>query len=136
VDIENSMKIAAAGMRAQGTRIRVVAENLANADSTAATPDGLPYRRKTVTFANELDRALGVSTVRVDRVGLDSSDFVRRFQPGHPAADESGYVLFPNVSTLVESMDMREAQRSYEANLSVIDASKQMLLRTLDLIRN
>jgi len=136
VDIENSMKIAAAGMRAQGTRIRVIAENMANANSTAATPDGLPYRRKTVTFANELDRALGVNTVRVDRVGLDSSDFVRRFQPGHPAADESGYVLFPNVSTLVEAMDMREAQRSYEANLSVIDASKQMLLRTLDVIRN
>jgi flagellar basal-body rod protein FlgC len=136
VDIENSMKIAAAGMRAQGTRIRVVAENMANAGSTAATPDGLPYRRKTVTFANELDRALGVSTVRVDRVGLDNSDFVRRFQPGHPAADESGYVLFPNVNTLVESMDLREAQRSYEANLSVIDSSKQMLLRTLDLIRN
>lgn len=136
MDIENSMKIAAAGMRAQGTRIRVVAENMANAGSTAATPDGLPYRRKTVTFANELDRALGVSTVRVDRVGLDNSDFVRRFQPGHPAADESGYVLFPNVNTLVESMDLREAQRSYEANLSVIDSSKQMLLRTLDLIRN
>lgn len=135
MDLDNAMKISASGMRAQGTRLRVIAENLANSNSTAATPDSLPYRRKTVSFANELDRSLGVDTVRVKRVGLDNSDFQRRFEPGHPAADPQGYVLYPNVNSLIETMDMREAQRSYEANASVIEASKMMLMRTLDILR-
>jgi flagellar basal-body rod protein FlgC len=135
MDLDNAMKISAAGMRAQGTRLRVIAENLANANSTAATPDSLPYRRKTVSFANELDRSLGLDTVRVKRVGLDNGDFQRRFEPGHPAADPQGYVLYPNINSLIETMDMREAQRSYESNASVIEASKMMLMRTLDILR-
>lgn len=136
MDLDNAMRISAAGMRAQGTRIRVVAENVANSGSTAATPDGLPYRRKVVTFANELDRAIGVDTVRIKRIGYDNGDFQRRYEPGHPSADSSGYVLYPNVNSLVEVMDMREAQRSYEANLNVIDSSKQMVMRTIDLLRS
>jgi flagellar basal-body rod protein FlgC len=135
MDLDNAMKISAAGMRAQGTRLRVIAENLANSNSTAATPDSLPYRRKTVSFANELDRSIGLDTVRVKRVGLDNGDFQRRYEPGHPAADPQGYVLYPNVNSLIEAMDMREAQRSYEANASVIEASKTLLMRTLDIIR-
>ncbi|WP_207476438.1 flagellar basal body rod protein FlgC [Arenibaculum pallidiluteum] len=135
MELDRTMQISAAGMKVQGVRLRVIAENLANADSTAPTPDGLPYRRKTVTFKNELDRELGVNTVRIDKVGVDRSDFERRYEPGHPSADAEGYVMMPNVNSLVESMDMREAQRSYEANLNVIDASKQMVMRTIDLLR-
>ncbi|HZH27251.1 MAG TPA: flagellar basal body rod protein FlgC [Azospirillaceae bacterium] len=136
MDINSAMKISASGMRAQGARLRVIAENLANAQSTASSPDGLPYRRKTITFANEMDRALGVEAVKVKRIGVDSSDFQRRYEPGHPSADAQGYVLYPNVNSLIEAMDMREAQRSYEANVNVIDASKTMLMRTLDIIRS
>jgi len=136
MDINSAMKISAAGMRAQGARLRVIAENLANVHSTASSPDGLPYRRKTITFANEMDRALGAEVVKVKRIGVDSSDFQRRYEPGHPSADAQGYVLYPNVNSLIEAMDMREAQRSYEANVNVIDASKTMLLRTLDIIRS
>jgi flagellar basal-body rod protein FlgC len=130
-----SMRISAAGMKAQGTRLRVIAENLANADSLGQSPGADPYRRKTVTFRNELDRSIGMDTVRVDKIGVDRSDFEKRFDPNHPAADEDGYVLVPNVNALVEMMDMREAQRSYEANLSVIKASRKMLASTIDLLR-
>jgi flagellar basal-body rod protein FlgC len=135
MDLDRTLQISAAGMKAQGVRLRVVAENIANADSTATTPEGLPYRRKTVTFQNALDRELGVDTVRVAQVGVDRGDFERRYEPGHPSADAEGYVLMPNVNTLIESMDMREAQRSYEANLNVIDTSRQMVTRTIDLLR-
>ena len=130
-----SMRISAAGMKAQGTRLRVIAENIANADSLGQTPGEAPYRRKTVTFRNELDRSIGLDTVRVDKIGVDRSDFEKRFDPNHPAADEGGYVLVPNVNALVEMMDMREAQRSYEANLSVIKASRSMLNNTIDVLR-
>ena len=135
MDIADSIRIATSGMRAQGTRIRIVAENLANAESTGATAEDLPYRRQTVTFAAELDRASGVETVTVGRVGVDPSPFVRRHAPGHPAADAEGYVLMPNVNTLVEMMDLREAQRSYEANLRVVESARGMIQRTLDLLR-
>ena len=111
------------------------AENIANADSLGQTPGEAPYRRKTVTFSNELDRSIGLDTVRVDKIGVDRSDFEKRFDPNHPAADEDGYVLVPNVNALVEMMDMREAQRSYEANLSVIKASRSMLNNTIDVLR-
>ena len=134
-DLYNTMAVSASGMKAQGTRLRVIAENLANANTTAETPGDLPYRRKTVTFANELDRQLGVDTVRVAKIGVDKSDFQRRYDPSHPSADADGYVLLPNVNTVVESMDMREAQRSYEANLSVIESARQMLSRTIDILR-
>jgi len=136
MDLDQSMRISAAGMKVQGIRLRLIAENIANADSTAPTPDSLPYRRKTVTFKNALDREAGVNLVRVDKIGVDRSDFERRYDPSHPSADPEGYVLKPNVNMLIESMDMREAQRSYEANLNVVDASKQMVMRTIDLLRS
>ena len=119
-DLLKTLQISAAGMKAQGTRLRVVSENLANADSLPTQPGELPYRRKVVTFKNELNRAINATTVSVDRIQPDLSDFTRRYDPSHPAADKDGYVLAPNVNSLVEMMDMREAERSYEANLNVI----------------
>jgi len=135
MDLFNTIQISAAGMKVQGARLRVTAENLANANSTAPTPGDLPYRRKVILFQNALDKELGMETVQVKKIDVDRSDFVRRYDPGHPSADANGYVLMPNVSTLTESMDMREAQRSYEANLNVIDNTRQMIMRTLDLLR-
>lgn len=136
MDLMNSLAISAAGMKVQGTRLRVIAENLANANSTAASPGDLPYRRKLVLFENALNRELGVHNVKVKKIDVDRSDFQRRYDPGHPSADREGYVLLPNVNSLVESMDMREAQRSYEANLNTIDATRQMIMRTVELLRN
>lgn len=134
-DLLRTLRISAAGMKAQGTRLRVVSENVANADSLATQPGGLPYRRKVVTFRNELDRTVGIDTVRVDQIKTDQSKFQRRYDPSHPAAGQDGYVLAPNVNSLVEMMDMREAQRSYEANLNVIKSSKTMLQQTIGLLR-
>lgn len=135
MDLKNAIAAASSGMKAQGARLKTIAENLANANTTAETPGDLPYRRKVVVFKNELDRELGVNTVRVAKVDVDKKDFQRRYDPTHPSADADGYVLLPNVNSLIESMDMREAQRSYEANLSVIDASRTMLSRTIELLR-
>ena len=135
MDLQNSLVISASGLRAQSERMRVIAENLANADSTALVPDGDPYRRKIVTFANVLDRERGVSTVQVSRIMPAPGQFGTRFDPNHPAADGAGYVATPNVNTLVEMMDMRQAQRSYEANLSAMETSKAMLVRTIDLLK-
>ena len=134
MDLIKSMMISAAGMRAQNMRMRVIAENLANAESVASHPGEDPYRRKVVSFKNELDRELGIPLVKVDRITTDRSEFGKRFDPGNPAADAQGYVKLPNVRPLIETMDMRQAQRSYEANLNAIEASKQMLLRTIDLL--
>ncbi len=134
-ELFKSMNISASGMKAQGTRLRIISENVANAGSTALGPGEQPYRRKLVTFGNRLDRALGVDLVEIDRVSRDPSAFERRYQPGHPAADAKGYVEFSNVNSLVELTDMREAQRSYEANLKVLQASRSMLQRTIDLLR-
>lgn len=134
-DLLRTLRISASGMKAQGTRLRVISENVANANSLPTQPGGLPYRRKVVTFQNQLDQATGVNMVRVDRIKTDLSDFQQRYDPSHPAADANGYVLAPNVSTLVEMSDMREAQRSYEANLNVIKASKSMLQETIGLMR-
>jgi len=135
MDLRDSLNAAAAGMKVQGARIKVIAENMANADSTGETPNDLPYRRKVITFENVLDRELGMQTVRVHKIDKDRSDFKRVYDPTHPSANGDGYVLMPNVNTLVESNDMREAQRSYEANLSVIEASKTLLMRTIDILR-
>jgi len=134
-DLTNSMSISAAGLKAQGERLRVISENIANAGSTAVSPDSDPYRRKLVTFGNELSRELGTELVEVMKVSRDNSEFGLRYQPGHPAADDSGYVKVSNVNTLVEMTDMREAQRSYEANLKMIRAARNMLERTIDLLR-
>ena len=134
-DLLKSLNISASGMKAQGTRLRIIAENIANAGSTALTPEGEPYRRKLITFGSTLNRELGVDLVEVQRVSRDPSEFGLRYQPGHPAADETGYVKTSNVNTLVEMTDMREAQRSYEANLRVMQSSQRMLQRTIDLLR-
>ena len=134
-ELFRSMRMSAAGMKTQGTRLRVISENIANAESLPQQPGELPYRRRVVMFKNELDRAIGTKTVRVDKIRTDLSEFQRRYDPAHPAADENGYVLTPNVNTLVEMMDMREAQRSYEANLSVIKASKTMLQSAIEILR-
>lgn len=134
MDLDKSFAIAFAGMDAQGQRLKVIAENLANVDSTAQAPGGDPYKRKIITFEDSLDRTLGVEKVRVAGIRTINEGLGRRYEPGHPAADASGYVTTPNVNSITELMDMREAQRSYEANLNVIDAAKAMLSRTIDLI--
>lgn len=133
-DLTTVMAIASSGLRAQSARMKVVAENIANASTTPTQPGELPYQRKVVSFKNEFDRALGVNVVKVDSVKKDNSAFEKKFDPSHPAANEEGYILTPNVKTIMEGMDMRQAQRSYEANLNVIDASRTMLMRTIDLL--
>ncbi len=130
-----SLKVAASGLEAQSTRIRIVSENLANARSTGDTPGADPFRRKTVTFAAELDRATGSSLVEVERLGQDESDFSTEYDPGNPAANEQGIVKMPNVNMLVEMADMREANRSYEANLQSIKQSRDLISATIDLLR-
>ncbi len=134
MDLLDAMAQAAKGMKAQGVRMRVISENLANADTAAQTQNGLPYQRKTVTFKNVLDKASGQREVAVDKITQDRSDFILKYDPNHPAADKNGYIKMPNVNPLIEMMDMREAQRSYEANLGVIEMAKGMLMRTLDLL--
>lgn len=133
-DITTAMQISAAGMRAQSGRIRVVAENLANANSTAEAPGLDPYRRQVPVFSTYVDRALGAELVEVSRVTLDPSEFTLRFDPSHPAANEEGYILLPNVNPLVEMMDLREAQRSYEANLGALDTMRSMAASTLRIL--
>ncbi|MEQ8164938.1 MAG: flagellar basal body rod protein FlgC [Alphaproteobacteria bacterium] len=135
MDLKDALTISASGLKAQGARMKVIAQNVANASSAADTPEGEPYRRKTISFKNELDREKGVETVAVKKIGEDKSDFVKTHDPSHPAADDNGFVMMPNVNTLIEVMDMREAQRSYEANLNVIEVSKTMLRSTLGIIR-
>ena len=135
MDLTRTLAISASGMAAQTTRLRVIAENLANQDSTGSTPDADPYRRKTVAFTDRMDQALGVATVRVDRIGQDQSAFPLRYDPGNPAADPKGYVRTPNVNSFVEVMDMREAERSYSANLQVMQVSRGMLTRAIDLLK-
>jgi flagellar basal-body rod protein FlgC len=134
-DFVSSLKIAASGLTAQTARMRVIAENIANADSAGKTPEDQPYRRRIPTFEAIMDPETGTETVKVGKIAQDMSDFESRYEPGHPAADKNGYVKYPNVDTLVESMDMREAQRTYEANLNVVSVTKQMLSRTLDLLK-
>ncbi|SDG26851.1 MULTISPECIES: flagellar basal body rod protein FlgC [Thalassobaculum] len=135
MELINAIKISASGMKAQGTRLRVVAENVANADSMGNKPGDDPYRRKTITFQDQLDRTLNADLVSVKKIGRDMSDFDLSYEPYHPLADENGYVKKPNVNSLIELTDMKEAQRGYEANLSVIDSSKAMIQRTIELLR-
>lgn len=134
-DFLSSLRIAATGLHAQTARMRVIAENIANADSAGKTPGEEPYRRRVPTFQSVYDAEAGGRTVKIGRLAYDLSDFETRFEPGHPAADEHGYVKYPNVDPLVEAMDMREAQRTYEANLNVVSVTRQMLGRTLDILR-
>ena len=136
MDLMQAMEIASKGMRAQGVRMRVISENIANAETTGKSPEELPYRRQLVTFKNLLDRKVGVKHVEVDDIVTDDSDFRMKYDPEHPAADERGYIRLPNVNALVEMMDMREAQRTYEANLGVISMTRSMLNRAIDLLRS
>lgn len=134
-DLLSTLSISGSGMKVQSYRLRVISQNIANADSLPQQPGQLPYRRKIITFKNELDKATGLDEVAVDRVTVDRSPFGKRYDPTHPAANAQGYVQTPNVNILVETMDMREAQRSYDANLNVIKSSKSMLMDTIDVLR-
>jgi flagellar basal-body rod protein FlgC len=135
MDLAEALTISAAGMNAQTTRLRVIAENLANQDSTGSTQGATPYRRKMTVFANVLDRSSGIEKVRVASIEPDRSDFPQKYDPSNPAADATGYVRTPNVNSFVEVMDMREAERSYSANLTVMQASRSMLNRVIDLLK-
>ena len=135
MDFLKSIALAASGLRAQAGRIRIISQNIANADSTAPNAGTDPYRRKIPTFRAEMDRALGTNVVAMGRVRTDPTDFRNKYEPGHPSADAGGYVKYPNVNSLVEMTDMREAQRSYEANLNVIGSTRRMIQRTLDILR-
>ena len=134
-DFHSSLRIAATGLHAQTARMRVIAENIANADSAGKTPGEDPYRRRVPTFEAVMDQEAGGKIVKIGRLAYDLSDFQSRYEPGHPAADEQGYVRYPNVNTLIESMDMREAQRTYEANLNIVSVTRQMLGSTIDILR-
>ena len=135
MDMTTALEISARGMTAQTARLRVIAENLANQDTTGSTPGSAAYRRKTVTFENRLDRALGAQTVQVRKVAPDPSDLPLRYDPSNPAANAQGYVQTSNVNTFVELMDMREAQRSYSANLATMSATRSMLNRAIELLK-
>jgi flagellar basal-body rod protein FlgC len=135
MDLTQALTISASGMNAQTERLRVIAENLANQDSTGSTPGATPYQRKTVLFQNVLDRSLGAETVQVKAVVPDKSAFPQKYDPSNPAANTQGYVTEPNVNSFVELMDMREAERSYSANLNVMQASRSMLSRVIDLLK-
>ncbi len=135
MDLMKSMMVAASGLRAQSGRMRIISENIANANSTAETPGGDPYRRRMPTFEAHFDREMSVHTVRMGKFRFDQTEFGKKYEPGHPSADQEGYIKTPNVNSLVEMMDMREAQRSYEANLNVIKTTRTMAVRTLDILR-
>ena len=134
MDFSKSMSVAASGMRAQTERMKIISENIANANSTSPTKGGDPYRRKIPTLTSDFDRELGANLVNAGKPLPDKSDFRSQYDPGNPNADSQGYVKLPNVDSLVEIMDMREAQRSYEADLSVMDSTKQMMAKTVDLL--
>ncbi|MDB5634899.1 MAG: flagellar basal-body rod protein FlgC [Tardiphaga sp.] len=134
-DFTRSMGIATSGLRAQAGRMRVISENVANSESTAQTPGGDPYRRKVPTFTSELDRSLDAKVVGLGRIKPDMSTFRMKYEPGNPSADAAGNVKYPNVNSLVEMTDLKEAQRSYEANLNVISATRRMIQRTLDILK-
>jgi flagellar basal-body rod protein FlgC len=131
-----AMKVAGSGLEAQSTRLRIVSENIANARSTGDTPGSDPYRRKTITFGAEVDKANSVTTVGVKKVGQDKAKFVEEYDPDSPAADSKGYVKMPNVNVLVEMADMREANRSYEANLQTIKQSRDLINSTIELLKS
>lgn len=135
MDLKTSLYIAAAGLRAQSGRMRIIAENLANADSVSATGTGEPYRRRITTISSEFDRELNANVVKLGDPVNDQADFRLQYDPGNPSADKQGYVHLPNVNALIEMMDMRDAQRTYESNLQVMEGARSMLVRTIDLLR-
>ena len=134
-DFARSMRIATSGMRAQAGRMRVISENIANADSTAPAAGGDPYRRKVPTFSSALDRTLDAKVVTLGKIRTDTSAFRVKYEPSNPSADATVNVKYPNVNPLIEMTDMRDAQRSYEANLNIISATRRMIQRTLDILK-
>jgi flagellar basal-body rod protein FlgC len=135
MDLMKSIQVAVSGLKAQSGRMRVISENIANADSVPQNPNADPYRRKIPTFERRFDRELEAETVRLGKIGRDQKAFQTRLEPGHPAADRNGYVKIPNVNSTIESMDLREAQRAYEANLNVVTSTRRMIQRTLEILR-
>ncbi len=135
MDITKALTLSARGMDVQTARLRTIAENLANQDTTGSTPGAEPYRRKVITFENRMDAALGATTVRVKTIAPDQSELPTRFDPSHPAADAKGYVKTPNVNSFIEVMDMREAQRGYSANMNVMEVTRSMLTRTIEMLK-
>ena len=135
MDFLKSLAIAASGLRAQAGRMRIISENIANADSTSSAPGADPYRRKIASFTSELDRSLDAQVVTLGNTQTDSSAFQVKYEPGNPSADQNGNVKYPNVNSLVEMADMREAQRSYEANINVVTATRRMIQRTIDILK-
>lgn len=133
--ITDTFGISGSALRAQRERMKVIAENLANANTTPSQPGVNPYRRQVVMFENVFDKVLGAYKVKVAGVKSDPSDFIKKYDPSHPAADAQGYVMTPNVNSIVEMMDMGEANRNYQANLSVIEAARTMVLRTISIIQ-
>ena len=134
-DLTISADIAASGMKAQAERLKVISQNMANVDSVSAEPGGEPYRRQVVSFQNYVDQATGAQKVRVDKIVKDMSPFEKKYDPNHPAADAQGYVSLPNVNTLVEMMDMKEAQRVYDANLNMLKTAREMNSSVLDILK-
>ncbi|MDB5509254.1 MAG: flagellar basal-body rod protein FlgC [Hyphomicrobiales bacterium] len=130
-----SLKIASSGIQAQSARLKVISENISNASSTGSTPGADPFARKTITFESEMSRAEGMRLTRVKNIGVDETPFPIEHQPGHPAADINGNVKMPNVNILIETADMRDATRAYEANLQVVKQSRELLSMTLDLLK-
>ena len=133
--LQASLAIASSGLEAQSTRMRIVSENLANANSTGRTSGADPYQRKTVTFDAAMDRAAGAQLVKIKELGVDRAPFRVDYDPGHPAADKAGYVKLPNVNMMIEMADMREVNRSYEANLQIVKQVRSMFGMTIDLLR-
>lgn len=134
MNLMSSILISASGLTAQSERMKVISENLANADSTSQVPGGDPYRRKMVTFHDTLDKAIGADKVSVGAVTYDETPFELRYDPSNPGANAQGYVKMPNVNMMIEMADMREAQESYQANLSAVDSAKNMLMQTVSLL--
>ncbi len=135
-DFFATMKVSSAGMRVQSDRINVIAQNTANADTAPTKPGELPYTRKQISFKNVLDKTSGEKLVTVDKISEDKrSEYVKKYMPGHPAADADGYVQMPNVSSLIEAMDMKEASKSYQANMGIYTQTRDMMSKTIDLLR-
>jgi flagellar basal-body rod protein FlgC len=135
MELNDTVTIATAGLKAQTERLKVVAQNIANADSVATTKGGQPYKRQTISFENAMDKESGVKLVKVKKIGVDKAEPIQRYEPNNPLADEKGIVLYPNISRSIEMVDMQEAQRTYEANLNMIEASKAMISQTVNLLQ-
>ena len=134
-ELTDIFAISTSALRAQDQRMKVIAENIANASTTPTSPGQKPYQRQVVSFKNEYDKALGAYKVKVSGVHADTSDFIKKYDPSNPAADTQGYVLTPNVNPMVETMDMSDASRNYQANVDVIAASRTMALKTISMLQ-